>query len=216
MQADRLLRSMHRVHSHDLPNQIVALQSLLQMLMEEAGSLSPDGKEYLGRLQEVGKRTEVMVRFLKEMSRLTSYAGKPQKLVLDQLAQEIQGTLQQRLSRQPWSFQWHWGVPAIEGDARTFLQAVVEILCCVAPAVGECRLQAASAALGNQVVIEFALEHGEDATDKRVPVRAGSAALEQRMEIVLAREWLAISGATLDVTLAEKGCSRFTIFVPAR
>src|SRR6266542_384953 len=50
--AERLLRSMHKVFSHDLPNQMVVLQSLLQLLrQEEAQNLTDDGREYVRRLQ---------------------------------------------------------------------------------------------------------------------------------------------------------------------
>ena len=58
MPSDRLLRGMQKVCSHDLPNQIVVLQSLLQMLqLEEADRLSPDGRDYVRRLQKVTRRT---------------------------------------------------------------------------------------------------------------------------------------------------------------
>src|SRR6266542_6419629 len=45
--ASRLLEALHPVCSHDLPNQIVALQSLLQLFSwDEADHLTPQGREY--------------------------------------------------------------------------------------------------------------------------------------------------------------------------
>src|SRR5271163_4567236 len=91
MQPDRLLRGMHKVCSHDLPNQLVALQSLLQMLqLDEAERLSTDGQEYLRRLQNVAQRTNAIARFLKEMEKLHSYISKPEEITLTLLAREIQ------------------------------------------------------------------------------------------------------------------------------
>ena len=44
-QAERLLKEMHAVCSHDLPNQMVALQGLLQLLsQEESANLGNEGR----------------------------------------------------------------------------------------------------------------------------------------------------------------------------
>src|SRR5438046_377554 len=48
--ADRLLRKMHPVLSHDLPNQLVALEGLLQLLEQE------ETLRLTGRLSEVGQQ----------------------------------------------------------------------------------------------------------------------------------------------------------------
>ena len=41
-------------------------------------------------------------------------------------------------------------------------------------------------------------------------------AIEQRMEFTLAREWLALCGAALEVTLPDDGGTNFSIIVPNR
>jgi hypothetical protein len=68
--SDRLLRTMRPVLSHDLPNQLVALQGLLQMLeLDEAASLGAPAQETVFRLQRVARRTCEMARFLREVER---------------------------------------------------------------------------------------------------------------------------------------------------
>ena len=55
--SDHLLRAMHKVFSHDLPNQMVVLQSLLHLLdQEESARLSDKGREYVRRLLNATKR----------------------------------------------------------------------------------------------------------------------------------------------------------------
>src|SRR5947209_2331068 len=88
--ADRLLRRMHPVFSHDLPNQVVALQSLLQMLeMEEADRLGAEGREYLGRLHRVGRKISGLARFLKEVGRLHGYQRRLDMVSLAVLVRDV-------------------------------------------------------------------------------------------------------------------------------
>ena len=93
--ADRLLRKMHPVFSHDLPNQVVALQSLLQMLeMEEADRLGAEGRECVGRLKRVAGRVQGLARFLKDLGRLNSYQRRTESVVLAALVREVKVGLQ--------------------------------------------------------------------------------------------------------------------------
>src|SRR5687768_4742282 len=88
--ARHVLGRMHKAFSHDLPNQMVALQSLLHLLeVGEAGRLSPDGQECVARLHNVARKAAAMVRFLKEMGRLASYQGVIDEVVLDALGRRV-------------------------------------------------------------------------------------------------------------------------------
>jgi hypothetical protein len=218
MRSDRLLRGMHKVFNHDLPNQIVSLQSLLQMLQEEEyDRLSDDGREYVNRLQNVTQRVSEMVRFLKEMNKLNACAGKPEAIALDLLAREIQGTLKQHFPRTEFAFVWQWSIPTIVGDYRTFMQALTEILTCLMPASADaCRLEAGSENMGNRIAVHFMLASGAPVNDNKPHMaRAGQVPVEKRMETVLARACLAVSEATLEMS-SGNGKNSFTIFVPSR
>src|SRR5476651_939412 len=88
--ADRLLRTMHPVLSHDLPNQLVTLQGLLQMLkLKEPPALDASGLETVDRLQRVARKTGEMARFLKELDRLGSYQCRLEKIQLANLIREV-------------------------------------------------------------------------------------------------------------------------------
>jgi len=217
MQSDRLMRGMHMVCSHDLPNQLVALQSLLQMLhAEEYERLSKDGREYVERMQNVMKRTSALARFLREMDKLHGQAAKPERLALSMVARELQGLLKQQFPDMQFAFEWQWTIPSITGDYRTFLQALAEILTWVLPSFGpECQVVGRSEARENRVAVQIALASEPTANDNGPHMakrRFGSKAVEQSMEIVLAREWLAVSEAALEIT--GDGGSRFAILVP--
>src|ERR1700722_1352605 len=118
--SDRLLRGMHRVFSHDLPNQMVALQSLLQLLSaDEAGHLTKEGQEYVRRLHSATLRACEQVRFLKEMGRINACAARAETIALATLARELQGELQQKHPHTAFTFDWHWDAPSVIGDVRT-------------------------------------------------------------------------------------------------
>src|SRR5262245_34668586 len=83
--AERLLAAMHKVFSHDLPNQLVIVQSLLSFLGDEASRLSDEGRDHLRRLQAAGGRAGDMIHFLKDMAALARRADPLEEVRLDAL-----------------------------------------------------------------------------------------------------------------------------------
>ena len=142
MRSDRLLRSMQKVIRHDLPNQMVALVSLLQLLSaEETTRLSADGREYVRRLQNATVRASEMLRFLKQMEQLNSFVPRLEKISVPPLARELQGErrgLHRAAARaqrggkgdqqpgtprpEPVSGRWDGGLPEVCGVGRDELQ----------------------------------------------------------------------------------------------
>jgi light-regulated signal transduction histidine kinase (bacteriophytochrome) len=209
VRSDRLLRGMHRVFSHDLPNQMVALQSLLQLLSaEEAGHLTKEGQEYVRRLRSATLRACEQVRFLKEMGRINASTAKAETIALGTLARELQGELQQKHPHTEFSFAWHWDAPAVIGDVRTLRLALSELCnALMGPDAKHCRLSATAQSQADRIMLVFQLEQPSAVWTEQ--------AIEQRMEIVLAREWLALSAASLEVTPPADGTVRFLISIPA-
>jgi light-regulated signal transduction histidine kinase (bacteriophytochrome) len=212
MQADQLLRVVQKVLSHDLPNQMVILQSLLQLLNEEESArLSGDGREYVRRLLNATKRASEMVRFLKEMGRVSAFTSKSETISLSALVRELQGELQRLHPAKQFEFDWQWKTPAIRGDARVFLQAILELFAgFLYPQSMSCRVSARSETLVDAVELTFALEERPTSTQPR----GNPQTLDQRMEIILAREWLALCGTSVEVTLLTSGGARFVLVVP--
>ena len=213
LQADRLLNGMSKVISHDLPNQLVVLQSLLQLLSEEeANQFSEDGREYVRRLLNATRQANGMVRFLKEMARLNAFTSVSEMLALADLARELQGELRRLNPRMLFEFDWQWKVPAIRGDAFAYGRAILE-LCAgfINPRGAHCRISARSELRGESVEVTFLLAEGNVAA-----FRGNSQTLEERMEFILAREWLALCGATLQVARPSAEVASFSIAAPNR
>jgi signal transduction histidine kinase len=66
----RVLACFQKALGHELPNQLVAAQGLVQLLREEeAGHLSAEGRDGLERLAAVLRRTHSLVRELSDLGR---------------------------------------------------------------------------------------------------------------------------------------------------
>jgi light-regulated signal transduction histidine kinase (bacteriophytochrome) len=215
-QADRLLRQMHQVCSHDLPNQLVVLQSLLKLLsLEESAGLSDEGQEFVRRLQNATRHAGAMARFLKEMASLQTRAARTERIALAELARELQGGLQHLYPARRFAFAWDWHVPAIVGDRRLYVQSILELYAGLAHANGEhCRLSASAREDADMIELAFQIEERLSSDCSIPPARPR--ALEERMEIILAREWLALCGAGVEVLSAEGAEARFSLIVPNR
>jgi signal transduction histidine kinase len=218
-QAARLSEQLERIHNHDLPNEMVALQSLLQLLsIEEAKNLSGEGQEYLRRLQNAARRASNLVRLLKEMGRLKSYNGAAKALDLASLARELQGELQRAWPEKNLTFEWQWSTPTVFGDARVFLHAIVEIFRSLFASSAKEFLVAASSRRHKDVV-ELTFRVQDRSIGRRAHV-AEPAAPAQRpaepLEIVIAREWLARGDAEMDVLQSDKSGAAFRITAPCK
>jgi light-regulated signal transduction histidine kinase (bacteriophytochrome) len=206
MRFDDLLRAMHKVCHHDLPNQIAVIQGLLHFLDEESAQLSKEGREYLARLHSATGNAGALARFLREMVKLTDFAPLVETVPLAVLGRELQGELQRRHPERTIEFACHWLAPAVSGDARVLVQALVELFAGLLPATARpCQVQASSERRGEAVELVFRLDDRAAATTQ---------VLDQRLEIVLARAWLALCAAQVDLTLPGPAETRIAIVMP--
>jgi hypothetical protein len=215
--ADRLLGKMHRVLSHDLPNQIVALQSMLQLLeLEEAKRLGVDGRECLTRLHRVARKAGGMIRYLKEMSRLNAGPRHLEAVALGSIVRELRIELQQQFPTARLECELTGDARAITTDPRRLVLAVVEIVRYLQerrpPGSGKLRLIGRTVPEGFELAGEVGWAEGVAR-----PVSAGrleAARPEQSLEIMLAEELLSVWGARLTQVHEEVNRSRFTVLVP--
>lgn len=212
MRSERLLRGMHKVVSHDLPNQMVAVQGLLQLLsLEETNRLSEEGREYLRRLQNAARRTAELTRFLKEMERLRTFATQPTNFSLAAFAHELQISLQQRYPAKRFEFDWNWHGPALIVDVRVLLQAMQELTGgLIQSSAAHCRVSASSKPHDGTLELAFCLEQAQ--TTGSADEEGGP--IDQRLEIILAREWLALINAGVDLELPAGAEVRWSIRIP--
>jgi signal transduction histidine kinase len=207
---DRLLQKMDRVFSHDLPNQIVALESLLQMLEhDESGRLSDAGRDYVGRLQQVGRDAAAMVAFLRELGRLRAYRRHVANVALATVLRDVQAALHEDLLDTPLQCELGGDVPAVSADPKLLSRALIELL--------RCLLERAPARRSR---LRLTARRQDDAVELRGDLSwpAGAHAprlrLEQRPEIVLAEEFLAAWNARLCEIRETSEQSLFIVHVP--
>lgn len=87
--AERRWRAIQKVINHDLPNQLIAIQGLLQLLaVDEADRLSPDGREILTRVQGTSSRLLEMIHQLKELAKAQDVSDRPAMVSLMDLMSE--------------------------------------------------------------------------------------------------------------------------------
>src|SRR5262249_49346487 len=120
---------MHPVCSHDLPNQAVALQSLLQLFAwDEAAKLSPQGREYFERLQSVARKTLAFTQFLKEADRIQKYSIHAESVSMAQLADDVRVDAQRLFPETTWTWRTAWQVEQVRGDHRLMQHGLVHLL----------------------------------------------------------------------------------------
>jgi light-regulated signal transduction histidine kinase (bacteriophytochrome) len=217
--AEHRLKSMHKVCHHDLPNQLVVLQSLLKLMeMEEAEHLSEQGREFVRRMQNASQHASSMVRFLKEMSGLSTRVPRLEPIALAELARELQGELQHLYPMREFTFAWDWQAPKIVGDARIFAQALIELYAGLTHAGAErSRVSGHSRDTGDSIELAFCIEEQPAAPEPALSAVGGKPrSPEDRMQIVLAREWLALCGANIGPLSIGGAESRFSVIVSNR
>lgn len=211
--SDRVLSNMHHVVSHDLPNQMVALQSLLQLLsLEESANFSDDAREYVRRLLNATRRASELVRFLKEMGRLRTFACRIETIPLESLAREVQGELKRLVPDKKLDFDWRWHAPTVVGDVRVFVRAISDLCAGLAsnPANGW-QIQATSTERPDAIELAFRVE------EIGVQESQGKAVSNvDRLVVLLASEWLALGGAELIVGAQAGPEVSFRIVAPNR
>lgn len=215
VEADRWLEAMGRVCSHDLPNQLVALQSLLTLLaQEQSARLDGEGREFLARMQNALRHAGSMARFLKEMANLRKRTARLEPIALAGLARELQGGLQHLFPERQFTFAWNWNVPSVVGDATLMTRAILE-LCAGLSRAGtvQCAVSASSREAPDTIELAFHLDEHPASGAGNIAKRR---TVLERMEVVLAREWLALMGVGLEGLVSGEAEARFVLTVPNR
>jgi signal transduction histidine kinase len=108
---ERLLAAYQQALGHDLPNRLVAVQGLVQLLqLEEGDKLSAEGREYLEQLAALARRAHEMVRALAEVGQLVRAARSGEATSLAEAAREAGLTVNQLYPHV--SIEYHFTNPA--------------------------------------------------------------------------------------------------------
>jgi signal transduction histidine kinase len=105
---ERLLACFQQGLGHEMPNQLVAVGGLLRLLeLEEGERLSPDGRDYLGRLQAAVQKLNLLATGLADLARTARPQDRPRGEAgrsggsVGQLAEEVVAEVKQLFPDRP-------------------------------------------------------------------------------------------------------------------
>jgi light-regulated signal transduction histidine kinase (bacteriophytochrome) len=126
---ERLPRPLQRTVNHDLPNAVVALKGMVQLLeREEAERLSPAGRDYLARLAGIAERLQAIVTSLRSYNKVAQSQTPPEKIALADFLREAAAAAGAGLPGRKLDFHLELWYSALTAPRLLLLQALVEAL----------------------------------------------------------------------------------------
>lgn len=217
--AQRLLNAIHPVCSHDLPNQVVALQSLLQLFAwDEAEHLTAQGHEYFDRIVSIAGKTAIFAQHLKELIRLQRHQTLREKFSLAQFFDELRSEVQRGFPDQNWTWRCRMPIDSVELDRRLLHQGLMNLLQATVSgrggAAGSIDVETAARQPGQltcTMVVQTAAREGA------APERTEAAMIQERLAWSLAQEYLAATDvACAPVDGQAAGMTSFVLEIPNR
>jgi hypothetical protein len=200
LSAERLVTGMHATCSHDLPNQILSLQSLINLMdIDAVIPAGAAGHEYLTRLKAVTEKTAEMSDFLKAMVRLARYTPQPCTLAVFELFRELIAEAKSALD-----VPLAWDVRGLSGNVwadRDLVYSSLGGLLRALTAGGAKDIAVASSPSFRRTVVVIGV------SGPGLPTTMSM--LEQRYDFLLARERLHVAGVNLK--LGPTGVGRASV-----
>jgi len=207
----RLLHAMHSVCSHDLPNRMVALRSLVHLIKMDGGEgLPAELGDMLNRLATALDRTNHLVDFLKELTRLNRCTPKDEPVRLGQMAAEWRAELRGRLPQRTIEWQFHTVGDAFRTDRRLLHQAVLSLLLLGHELVTTPATTAQVRGAVHDGRVHLALRICGEGAEIAVPIPM----VENRVEYALAAETLGVLGGRLECAAEPQGIA-FALTIPS-
>jgi len=139
--AFRLLRNLRKVLNHDLPNQVVVVHGLLQLLkMDEKGRLSAEGQEYLNRSEAACKRVLHVLDTLKKILDIDNMPTGKESVSLVELLREVSAAAKQMFNGGPIEVA-PLPVKAMLAPRAALHQALLQLVPIARPAGTQARVQ---------------------------------------------------------------------------
>lgn len=204
--AERLLAALYTSCSHDLPNQILSLQSLIHLIsMEEALGLNAEGLEYLARLKSVAERIAGLSDFQKAIVRLSRTTPRPRAIDLGEMFREFQAE-SRKVIRTRLAWELHLASPPIWADHSLVYPSLGGLIKAMV-------LQASSEA----VSVHGMSKSVDTGVHLELTVRGvvfQPAPFERREDVILAKERLHAAGVRLVLGAASASEARMSMEFP--
>jgi hypothetical protein len=209
----RRLQAVAKILNHDFPNQLVAVQGLLQLVLEEKDRLSDDGREYLRRLGGAATRAQDMAHGLKTLARLATATERPERIILKDLAEEAAAEIKKLSPGTTIEYDFPMTVE-VSANRQPLRQAFVELIRLSLSLSGASTVYVDSDRPPGGVEIAI----GPRPASPKPPPSAVSSqkrVWESRLEYLLAHELVEIVGGTLRIPDHPRRGEMFSVVVPA-
>jgi len=128
-QLEAQLALYQKAVGHDLPNQMVALQGMAQMLATELGpDAAPDVRALVGRLASLSREADENMRALAALGRLCRQPGAAEALDLGELAREVATELKILFKEQPVDYHFQRDMLTVTTARAPLYQLLTQLL----------------------------------------------------------------------------------------
>ena len=128
-QVERLLACFQKALGHELPNQLVALRGLAQMLeLEDAQRLGAAGRDYLGRLAAVSQRVHTLVSGLADAGRAFRDRQPAEEVGIEEVAREAAAEIAHLYPGQIIGYHFQEPRPFLTVSRSALRQVLVQLL----------------------------------------------------------------------------------------
>lgn len=124
--------------NHDLPNMLVALQGLLQMLkLEQEESLNPAGQDYLQRLLTLSQKLQNTSGILKSLNKSLNNIPLAEPILLSEFIREVAAACKKKLPKSHLTFHTYLKMPQVVLPRLLLQQMLVEMVRLLASSASE-------------------------------------------------------------------------------
>jgi signal transduction histidine kinase len=124
-----LLAWFQQALGHDLPNHLVAIQGLLNLLeLEEGDRLDPNGQEYLRRISASAQKAQKLLRSLADIGRARASLTPPEPIPFLDLAQEVATETKQLNPDRLLEYHFTADVPLVKAPREALRQVLLQLL----------------------------------------------------------------------------------------
>jgi light-regulated signal transduction histidine kinase (bacteriophytochrome) len=213
---ERRLEILGKICRHDLPNRLVVIRGLVNLLLEESGKLGSEGQEYARRLSAASERALDLMQTVKTLLAVDALADKPEEIDVPDLARELARETKQLLPGADVEYQFSFTVRKVHGIRRSVHKVMGELL---RHSLGEGRAKAfvemGSRSTEQGAEISLAIAPNRIALEPALASsREDSTATEKQLEVLVARELVESWGGDLrTVEIPGKGIA-YALLIP--
>jgi signal transduction histidine kinase len=213
---ERRWEILAKICRHDLPNQLVVIRGLVNLILEESSKLGSEGREYVRRLSGAADRALEMMQALKTLSAGDAEPENFEEIDGGQLVQELAAEIKKLYPKTEIDYHFSITIPKIQGPPRTLRQALEGLLrsgLAAHPARAVVEVATQTTNQGVEIVVGIAAKE-RILLDRTVLAAAEIKSAENRFDLLIVRGLVESWGGALRyVEMPGRGAA-YVILIP--